>query len=156
MAVPVSHALLPLQSSLASRWVLWRRKQWDRAWAPHLPYSYSPTHSSALLPKAGSCPEGKEGVCSRPLAVDSNVYGLTCEAFWMWRQPCYCLWVLVPSARGKSGRRLKSAAAGLCLWYIDIEFKPETSGEMYGYFAVSQDSANWFLALFVWFSLAGY
>lgn len=110
----------------------------------------------ALLPKSSSCPERKEGVCSSPLGVDSNEYRLTREAFWMWRQPCYCLWVLVPSARGKPGRLLKSAAAGLCVWYIDTEFKPETSGEMYGYFAVSQDSANWFLALFVWFSLAGY
>lgn len=37
---------------------------------------------------------------------------------------------------------MKSAAAGLCVRYVDIEFKPETLGGMYSYFAVSQDSAN--------------
>lgn len=88
MTVPVSHALLPLWPSLASKLVLWRRKQRGRV----------PSAWPLSLPQVELRPERKEGNCSMRVGIDSSEYRLTCEAFWMWGQPWYCLWGLVLSA----------------------------------------------------------
>jgi len=71
--------------------------------------------SSALQLKPSSCPEREGGSCATPVGIESSEYRLTYKAFLVQRQHMLRWWVLVPSALGRSGRLVKSAAAGLCV-----------------------------------------